>query len=143
MPPPAEPVRRIAIAIIRRENGDYFVHQRLASKRQYPSLYGVGAGGSLEAGELPEHAAARELEEETGLSGVLTPVFDFEYREPGTVHELFVFELTTEASPGHDASEWQWSGWLPERELAALASDGKLCPDTRAMLERYWERRAQ
>lgn len=143
MPPSAEPDRRIAIAIIRRENGDYFVHQRLASKRQYPNLYGVGAGGSFEPGELPEVAAARELEEETGLSGTLTPLFDLEYREPGTFHELFVFEITTEASPEHDASEWQWSGWLPARELVALANGGKLCPDTRALLQRYWEREGQ
>ncbi|HEU5075593.1 MAG TPA: NUDIX domain-containing protein, partial [Polyangiaceae bacterium] len=110
MPPPAEPTRRIAITIIRRKNGDYFVHQRLASKRQYPSLYGVGAGGSCEPGEPPATAAARELAEETGLSGTLQPLFNLEYREPGTCHELFVFEITTEESPGHDVSEWQWSG---------------------------------
>ncbi|HEY6728078.1 MAG TPA: NUDIX domain-containing protein [Polyangiaceae bacterium] len=143
MPAPSEPRRRIAIAIIRRENGDYFVHQRLASKRQYPNLYGVGAGGSFEPGEVPEAAVARELEEETGLSGSLTPLFELEYREPGTIHELFVFELTTQASPRHDASEWQWSGWLPGPELAALARAGKLCPDTAAMLDRYWKQQGQ
>ncbi|HWO09855.1 MAG TPA: NUDIX hydrolase [Polyangiaceae bacterium] len=138
MPASAGPDRRIAVAIIRRKNGDYFVHQRLASKRQYPSLFGVGAGGSCEPGELPELAAARELEEETGLSGTLTPLYSLEYREPGTFHELFVFELTTDASPRHDASEWQWSGWLTPAELAELADAGKLCPDTAALLQRYW-----
>ena len=65
--------------------------------------------------------------------------FRLEYREPGTFHELFVFEITTAASPAHDASEWQWSGWLTASELAALARDGKLCPDTAALLERYWD----
>ena len=130
--------------IIRRENGDYFAHHRLASKRQYPGLYGVGAGGSFEPGELPALAAARELEEETGLCGTLTPLFSLEYRDPGTFHELFVFEITTaEGEPGHDASEWQWSGWLTETELRALADDGKLCPDTSALLRRYWERETQ
>lgn len=139
MPASAGTHRRIAISIIRRRNGDYFVHQRLASKRQYPSLFGVGAGGSCEPGELPEIAAARELEEETGLSGTLKPLFELEYREPGTVHQLFVFEIATEASPGHDASEWQWSGWLTPAELTTLADTGKLCPDTEALLRRYWE----
>ena len=139
MPASAAPARRIAITIVRRKNGDYFAHQRLGSKRQYPSLFGVGAGGSFEPGELPLAAAARELEEETGLSGTLTPLFNLEYEEPGTFHELFVFELTTEASPGHDASEWQWSGWLTASELASLAREGKLCPDTAALLQRYWE----
>jgi len=140
MPASAGPDRRIAITIIRRKNGDYFVHQRLESKRQYPGLFGVGAGGSCEPDELPELAAARELAEETGLSGTLKPLFVLEYREPGTFHELFVFELTTEGSPGHDASEWEWSGWLDRAELAELADSGKLCPDTEALLRRYWER---
>lgn len=139
MLPSSEPDRRIAIAIIRRKNGDYFAHQRLASKRQYPNLFGVGAGGSCEPGEPPDVAAARELKEETGLSGTLLPLFSLDYREPGTFHELFVFELTTDASPGHDASEWQWSGWLTASELAELAQDGKLCPDTAAVLARYWQ----
>jgi len=141
MPASAEPDRRIAITIIRRENGDYFVHQRLESKRQYPNLFGVGAGGSLDPGEPPELAAARELEEETGLSGTLQALFRLEYRERphGTFHELFVFQITTEASPGHDDSEWQWSGWVTPAELAELAGAGKLCPDTAALLHRYWE----
>lgn len=143
MPSSAAPQRRIAITIVRRENGDYFVHQRLASKRQYPNLYGVGAGGSCEPSELPEVAAARELAEETGLSGALTPLFDFQYRDADACHELFVFELTTDASPRHDASEWQWSGWLKPHELAELASAGKLCPDTEALLRRYWARPSQ
>ena len=137
---PAKPDRRIAIVIIRRKNGDYFVHQRLPSKRQYPSLFGVGAGGKFEPGELPEQAAVREMREETGLSGEVTALFSLEYREPGLLHELSVFEITTDEAPGHDASEWQWSGWLTADELDALAKGDQLCPDTAALLRRYWAR---
>lgn len=137
---PTKPDRHIAVVIIRRKNGDYFVHQRLSTKRQYPDLFGVGAGGSFEPGELPEQAALREMREETGLSGQVTALFSLEYHEPGLLHELSVFETITDEAPGHDASEWQWSGWLTPDELGALAKGDKLCPDTRALLERYWAR---
>lgn len=132
--------RRIAIVIIRRKNADFFVHQRLDTKRQYPGRYGLGAGGSFATGETPLQAAERELFEETGLSGTLTQLFDWDFSEDGESQHLFAFELYTERTPRHDASEWQWSGWLEPGRVAELADEGKLCPDTAALLARYVEK---
>jgi 8-oxo-dGTP pyrophosphatase MutT (NUDIX family) len=57
----------IAAIILRNRRGGYFVHQRSASKRLYPNLYGLGAGGRIEFGEEPLAGAVRELREETGI----------------------------------------------------------------------------
>ncbi len=129
----------IAIVIIRRKNGDLYVHQRLSSKRQFANLYGLGAGGSVEPGEDPREGAERELREETGLTESVVPLFSLDYQAAREQETLWVFELRTEQEPRHDPSEWQWSGWLSMAAVAELARRGRLCPDTELVFLRYRE----
>src|SRR5471032_2588809 len=61
--------------------GELCVHRRTLSKAIYPGYWDVAAGGMVQADESYAESAARELEEELGVSGV-----------PLTEHEHFFFD---------------------------------------------------
>ncbi|KPA92634.1 MULTISPECIES: NUDIX hydrolase [Pseudomonas] len=118
--------------------GELCVHRRTLSKAIYPGYWDVAAGGMVQADESYAESAARELEEELGVSGV-----------PLTAHERFFFD-----QPGNRL--WcavfsaVWDGPLrlqPEEVLEArfVAVDTAVeesarkpyCPDSLAALKRY------
>ncbi|SEI25097.1 NUDIX hydrolase [Pseudomonas asplenii] len=118
--------------------GELCVHRRTLSKAIYPGYWDVAAGGMVRADESYAESAARELEEELGVSGV-----------PLTAHERFFFD-----QPGNRL--WcavfsaVWDGPLrlqPEEVLEArfITVDAALqesarkpyCPDSLAALKRY------
>ena len=53
-------------ALIRDEQHRVYLQRRTADRRLLPGIWDI-VGGHLEAGETPEQALAREVEEETGL----------------------------------------------------------------------------
>jgi 8-oxo-dGTP pyrophosphatase MutT (NUDIX family) len=63
--------------------GELCVHRRTLSKAMYPGYWDVAAGGMVLADESYAESAARELEEELGVSGVEL-----------TAHDHFFFEDT-------------------------------------------------
>lgn len=128
---------RIAIVLIRNRAGDYFVHRRLASKRVFPGLWGLGAGGRIEPHETPEAGAARELFEEAGLATSLSPVAAFPFESGGVRYMVHCYATEAEGPiPNHDP-EWSSSRFVSEQELDGLVADGQLCPDTTECLRRY------
>ena len=54
--------------LIRHRDGDFLLTLRDPNKDVYPGCLEASAGGSALAGENPEEAARREMEEETGLT---------------------------------------------------------------------------
>ena len=136
-PPAANHLARIAIVLLRNDRDEYFAHRRRTDKRTFPGLFGLGAGGSVEPGEDPKKGAERELLEETGIATTVAPLFEFEFSSPDVRHFVFVHEAYANQMPGHDASEWEWSGWLSEAEVIELAESGRLCPDTAEVFSRY------
>jgi len=118
--------------------GELCVHRRTLSKAVYPGYWDVAAGGMVQADESYAVSAARELEEELGVSGV-----------PLTAHERFFFDL-----PGNRV--WcavfsaVWDGPLrlqPEEVLEARfirveeaireSASKPYCPDSLAALHRF------
>lgn len=120
--------------------GELCVHRRTLSKAVYPGYWDVAAGGMVQNGESYELSAARELEEELGVSGVAL-----------TAHERFLFDQP-------DNRLWcavfsaVWDGPLklqPEEVLEARfisidhvlreTAEKPYCPDSLAALKRYLE----
>lgn len=100
-------------------------------------MYKHGAGeavlefpmGRMEAGETPEHAAARELLEETGLAGDMEPLgsnWIFPSSASRKFHMFIVRAARTVAPPQNNPSEIAEPMWVAPQELRALLRDGKL-----------------
>ncbi|AMS14497.1 MULTISPECIES: NUDIX hydrolase [Pseudomonas] len=122
--------------------GELCVHRRTLSKAIYPGYWDVAAGGMVLAVESYAESAARELEEELGVSGVEL-----------TAHDHFFFE-DTDNRLWCSAFSAVWDGPLrlqPEEVLEArfIAIDEVMreitekpyCPDSLAALQRYLARR--
>ena len=54
--------------LIRHRDGEFLLTRRDPNKDVYPGCLEASAGGSALAGETPEQAARREMQEETGLT---------------------------------------------------------------------------
>jgi len=129
-----------AIIIIRNTKGQFFVHQRNSNKKNFPNLFGLGAGGHIEEGETPEMAAKRELFEETGLKTDLKYLFQITYESKDFTNEMEIFETETDLEKLEtDNGEWQWSEWMEKEEVDDLVKENKLCPDTKIVYKNYLE----
>lgn len=83
----------------------------LMCRRRKPPFQGLLnlVGGKIEPGESSGQAAARELFEETGLSGLnLTHVMDLVYHQSGVLLEVFACRLSAPAGVSGDENELMW-----------------------------------
>lgn len=102
-------------ALIQDEHGRVYVHRRSADRRLLPGIWDI-VGGHLEAGETPEQALAREVEEETGwtVREVLGTVADWEWEWQGRVRRELDYLIAVDGELSqprlevgkHDASAW-------------------------------------
>ncbi len=127
----------VSIVFIRNSKGEFFLHQRLASKKKFPNKFGIGAGGHIDEGETPENAAVRELFEETGLRTPVKYLFTMDFDLPDFQQISHAYVTETDETLRTDETEWQWSGWMKKEAVDRLLADGKLCTDTGVMYERY------
>ncbi len=73
------PVVDVAVCVVQSPHGQVLLAER--TSRQVAAGYWELPGGKIEPGESPTQAAARELEEETGLSAVgVTPWLSYEHQ---------------------------------------------------------------
>jgi 8-oxo-dGTP pyrophosphatase MutT (NUDIX family) len=92
----ARNLRHAAAAVVLRDpRGRVYVHRRTSFKDVYPGLLDFAAGGVVAAGEDPQEAAVRELEEELGVSGVrLEAIGEGDYADECTNFRGFGFTAT-------------------------------------------------
>ncbi|WUJ73984.1 GNAT family N-acetyltransferase [Kribbella soli] len=102
-------------ALIRDERHRVYLQRRTAERRLLPGIWDI-VGGHLEAGETPEEALAREVEEETGwkVRDIVWTVADWEWEWEGRVRREVDYLITVEGdltkprleAGKHDASAW-------------------------------------
>ena len=142
---PRSEVRRLNLrhaatgVLLRHPDGRILVHRRSPDKDWMPSAHDAAAGGVLQAGEEPDGAAARELAEELGVTGVpLEKLLTGRYDDDTTRYVAHLYEATYDGSLHFADGEVVWGAWMTLEELSDLLADPgwPFVPDTRALLER-------
>ncbi|MDF7761866.1 8-oxo-dGTP diphosphatase MutT [Kosakonia cowanii] len=110
-------ILNIAVGIIRNPQGDIFITRRgadahMANMREFP-------GGKIEAGETPEQAMIRELQEEVGITTQSATLFDkLEYQFPDR-HITLWFWLVEKWQGEPWGKEGQPGEWIAQSALKA------------------------
>lgn len=124
------PVRNVAVVGLINDAGDLL----LVRTRRFPDRWQPIAGGIEHSDASPQHAIARELQEETGIRlqpddfrFILMTPYDF---GEGEVH-FFIAQLPNNASPVFHAEEIHEWAWYPLTATNGL----RMFPATERFLE--------
>ncbi|WP_017903777.1 NUDIX hydrolase [Pseudomonas asplenii] len=118
--------------------GELCVHRRTLSKAIYPGYWDVAAGGMVQADESYAESAARELEEELGVSGVpLTAHERFFFDQPGNRLWCAVFSAVWDGPLRLQPEEVLEARFIPVEAAVAESAHKPYCPDSLAALKRY------
>lgn len=109
---------RAVSVLIHRSDGCLLVQRRTMSKDEFPGRWSPSASGHVSAGESYDLTAARELEEEVGLSTVLRHLHTFD-ADARTANEFMaLYEGRTDAIPTPDPAEVSELRWMAPDALA-------------------------
>lgn len=118
--------------------GELCVQQRTMSKAVYPGYWDVAAGGMVQADESYALSAARELEEELGVSGVvLNEHGRFLFDAPGNRLWCAVFSACWDGPLRLQPEEISQARFMSLQAIDERAPDAPWCPDSLLALERY------
>ncbi len=109
-------------------NTGYLIRQYRFAVDQY--LYEVPAG-TMDAEETPQQTAARELQEETGMTAETWIPRGFIFTTPGfTTERIYLFEardLHQGGAPHPEEDEWIEPALFSREELFEMIADGRIC----------------
>ncbi|OOR99837.1 8-oxo-dGTP diphosphatase [Haemophilus paracuniculus] len=126
----SKPLIQVSAGIIRNEFGQIYLTQRLEGQDFAQSL--EFPGGKVAAGETPEQALKRELEEEIGIHVLSAFPYDsFQFEYPTKVIEFF-FYLVEEWVGEPFGREGQEGFWLEQSSL----DEGAFPPANSALIQR-------
>ncbi|WP_085711235.1 MULTISPECIES: NUDIX hydrolase [unclassified Pseudomonas] len=118
--------------------GELCVHRRTLSKAIYPGYWDVAAGGMVQANETYAESAARELEEELGVSGVeLTAHDHFYFEDPGNRLWCSAFSAVWDGPLILQPEEVLEARFIPVDQVMLEIEHKPYCPDSLAALKRY------
>jgi 8-oxo-dGTP pyrophosphatase MutT (NUDIX family) len=125
--------------LVRDPDGRIYVHRRSPDKDWAPDHHDAAAGGVMTVDEDPEGAAARELEEELGITGAtLRPLGTSLFEDPTIRCVEHCFETSWPGDITWSDREVVWGAWMTLEELDRLLADPawRFVPDTRLLLTR-------
>jgi isopentenyldiphosphate isomerase len=125
--------------LVRDARARIYVHRRSDLKDWAPGHHDAAAGGVLTLGEEPDRSAARELEEELGITGAqLRPLGQSVYEDDRTRCVEHCYETTWSGPVRHADGEVVWGAWMSLALLDEHLADPNwpFVPDTRALLTR-------
>lgn len=118
--------------------GELCVHRRTLSKAIYPGYWDVAAGGMVQGDETYAESAARELEEELGVSGVeLTAHEQFFFDQPGNRVWCAVFSAVWDGPLELQPEEVLEARFMPVQQALDESAIEPYCPDSVAALLRF------
>lgn len=106
------------------------VHRRAGWKDVYPGWWDLAFGGVCGVGEGWTEAAGRELAEEAGLVAPLVDLGPVRYDGPDGRIVGRVFLARHDGPFRGDDGEVVETGWVPRAELAAWATERRVCRDS-------------
>jgi len=116
--------------------GEILVQKRTTSKDIYPGMLEIAAGGVVSAGESYESSALRELEEETGITGVaIEEHFDFYFEDETNRLWGRLFSCTHDGELKFQEEEVEWGRFFPILKLEEEIKRGDFTPDSLYLLE--------
>lgn len=117
--------------------GRVYVHRRTETKDVYPGFYDVIAGGVNGVGETYEACAAREIEEELGITAL--PSFRFKHRYEGSDGRCWggVFDVVWDGPIRWQPEEVVWGRFVPLDEVDAMIEREPFCLDSVEVFARW------
>ncbi|MHA6492393.1 NUDIX hydrolase [Pseudomonas borbori] len=118
--------------------GELCVHRRTLSKALYPGYWDVAAGGMVLSDESYAESAARELEEELGISGVeLREHQRFFFDQADNRLWCAVFSAVSDAPLRLQPEEVLEAAFMPVDQALRNAMHQPFCPDSLQALRHY------
>jgi 8-oxo-dGTP pyrophosphatase MutT (NUDIX family) len=130
-------LHRCTYVVVLDPAGRVYVHRRTDSKDVYPGFYDVIAGGVNGVGESYEVCAAREIEEELGITA--RPELRFTHRYEGPDGRCFggVFDVVWDGPIRWQPEEVAWGTFLTLDDVDAMIERERFCPDSLEVFARW------
>lgn len=136
-------LHRCTYVLVLNPAGELYVHRRTATKDVYPGFYDVTAGGVCAVGESFDEGAAREIEEELGVTA--RPTFRFAHRYDGPDGHVLgaVYDVVWDGPIGRQETEVAWGAFEPLAAVEQRIGRDPFCPDGLEVYRRWLEGRSQ